>query len=157
MPWLVLLVAATCCAATGAAYRLDPSPATNALLPRRAMVLAPVGDYGQWPTWVTGDPCGAQFDLGVVYYGNDSFFSCPECKFVWRARGPKWRLLYQVLNSPSAWRQVQGGLVGAVRRRAGAAAPTWRQRGKAPPPMQGAVVDARRCADCCCSSSSTMW
>ena len=151
MPWLISLVALVCCAATVTAYRPEPPPAAH-VLTRRAMVLAPVGDSGQWPSWLTGGTCDTQFDLGIVHYGNDTFFSCPECKFVWHARGPKWRLVYQVLNSPSAWRQVQPALVfGSAQssrcraalaqrwRSAGAALapPSWRsqlgRRGRLPP------------------------
>jgi hypothetical protein len=109
---LLLLVGAICCAATGIAGRPgpNPEPAANSVADagRRALVLAAVGDYGRWPLWLTGAPCGGRiFDLAILLYGTDPFFTCPECAFVWHARGPKWRLIYQVLNSPAAWRQVR--------------------------------------------------
>jgi hypothetical protein len=42
----------------------------------------------------------------VIYYGSNPFYTCEECIKVWHAKGPKWRLIYQLLTSETAWNLV---------------------------------------------------
>lgn len=51
--------------------------------------------------WLSQPSC-ATFDVAVIYYGSDPGFSCPLCSDVFRMRGPKWALLYNLTTS-EAW------------------------------------------------------
>ncbi len=101
-------------------------------------------------SWLADSPCGRDFDLGLIYYGSNPGFACPECAFVRRARGAKWRLLHELLADPTWFRRV------------GAAA--WRCKASqlsrsvaAHQLLWLASTAALRRVQCCRSSRTTMW
>ena len=63
---------------------------------------------GATRSWLADAPCGRAFDLGLIYYGANPNFTCPQCAFVRRARGAKWRLRHELLDEPGMLRRVGG-------------------------------------------------
>ncbi|KAL4447589.1 hypothetical protein ABPG75_004808 [Micractinium tetrahymenae] len=92
-----------------------PQQAAEALgqRPRRHMILATVGDTwgpdASGNRWLDNPRLAASFDLVVVYFGNSSTFSCPQCLHVFRRpRATKYQLLADVLFTKE-WAQLVAG------------------------------------------------
>jgi hypothetical protein len=65
---------------------------------RRNLLVAPVGDDWSASVWMDR-PEAATFDIIALYFGDNATYSCPLCKDVVHAKGPKWRLFLDFSNS----------------------------------------------------------
>ena len=77
--------------------------------PRYGLVIAPMGDNSTLPLgyWLKGARWrGRNWDLAVLYYGDDPNFACKECKIVWRGHGAKWNLLYRFLRETKGFHKL---------------------------------------------------
>eukprot|EP00887_Chlorella_sp_A99_P006707 scaffold3.g6707.t1 len=67
-----------------------------------ALCAAAVGAAAFWGPrfrWLD-DPAQADFDLVVIYFGESSNYSCPECRHVFADHGPKWQMVHRAVLSP---------------------------------------------------------
>lgn len=106
MVWVLLALALAALAPfpAGAAPRFTGGGRKEA---RYALVLAAVGDAGQHSVWLKGARFkGRNWDLALLYHGDDPRFGCKECRSVWRGRGPKWALLHRFLKEQKGFRRL---------------------------------------------------
>lgn len=67
-------------------------PELNPLAPLPRPLLCP-------RSWLNA-PDAASWDLILIHYGDGPGQYCPECKEVYQAKGPKWRLVHELFKSP---------------------------------------------------------
>jgi hypothetical protein len=98
-------VAAKARYAAGAAAALEGacpagngSAATGTAAPgrRRNLVVSIVGDTWDEGTWLDR-PEAATFSVVAIYYGSNRSYSCAPCAATVHWRGPKWRLIGQLM------------------------------------------------------------
>ena len=69
---------------------------------KKNLVLAAALDVSQVPNWI-GSEEDASWDLGVLYYGSNPYFDCPQCITMHRSRGAyKFALLKEFMKT-SFW------------------------------------------------------
>lgn len=66
---------------------------------RFALIVAPAGNTSRHYMWLQDeDPIqGRNWDLALLYYGDNENFTCKECIAVWRGQGAKWNVIHRFL------------------------------------------------------------
>lgn len=72
---------------------------------RENLLVLPAGDSFDASKWMT-DPMQSSWDIILIYFGKNRDFRCPLCKAVYRASGPKWRLIWGFTLLPE-WQDYQ--------------------------------------------------
>ena len=73
---------------------------------RTGLVIAAVGDYSWHESWIgslergsrSSKPTPRNWDLAVIYYGDNASFTCSDCVLIARDRGPKWAMIHNLLS-----------------------------------------------------------
>lgn len=64
---------------------------------KRYLVVLPAGDGFDANRWMP-DPAAAAFDLIIIHFGKNQAYECWQCRKMYRGRGAKWRLVYQLFS-----------------------------------------------------------